>query len=208
MLDKEIQNTLDECMSYYTSEENLGFFHAAKKEFINLTGMINEEDDDFEHRVNSFHDWFLFHYELPEIKRITIKNFLLHNNKPRNVEKGILEAEYSIFEFLRDGKGESSFKNLLSGKEFSIREGMSKGTFVKGDIFLSHLIGARDDVFFSRGICLIPRSLKKTIAKEVEKNDLFNMRHAKNRFLFTLEKLKNKSKSYSHIPAEKIFVFN
>ena len=81
MLDKEIQSTLDECMSFYTSEENINIFHFAKKEFINLTGMINEEDDDYEHRVNSFHDWFLFHYELPEKKRVVIKDFLLNTRK-------------------------------------------------------------------------------------------------------------------------------
>lgn len=208
MLEKEIQNTLDECMSFYTSEENISIFHSAKKEFINLTGMINEEDDDYEHRVNSFHDWFLFHYELPDKKRVVIKDFLLHSEKPFEIEKSILDADYSLFEFLKDQNGSSSFKNLLTGEEFLVKEVSSKGTFIKGDVFLSHLLEVSGELFFSRGICLIPGNIKKTISKEVEKKDLLNLKSPKEDFLLRLEKLKNKSKSYSHLPAEKIFVFN
>ena len=208
MLDKEIQNTLDECMSFYTSEENINIFHSAKKEFINLTGMINEEDDDYEHRVNSFHDWFLFHYELPDKKRVVIKDFLLNREKPFEIEKSILDADYSLYEFLKDQSGSSFFKNLLNGDEFSVKEGATKGTFIKGDVFLSHLLEVNGELFFSRGICLIPGNIKKTISKEVERKDLLNLKSSKEDFLLRLEKLKNKSKSYSHLPAEKIFVFN
>jgi hypothetical protein len=208
MLDKEIQNTLDECMSHYTEGTELDIFHTAKQEFINLTGMINEEDDDYEHRVNSFHDWFIFHYEIPELKRVTIKEFLLRNPKSLEVEKSILNSEYSIFEFIKEEAGVSWFKNILTGKEFFVGEGLAKGTFIKGDIFLSHLLSSGEDVFFSRGICLIPQELKKVISKQVEKNDLLNLKDLKEKFLLKLEKLKNKSKHYSHLPAEKVFIFN
>ena len=58
MLDKEIQIALDSCIELYSLGDNLDIFHTAKKEYTALTGAFYEEDEDFEHRVNSFHDWF------------------------------------------------------------------------------------------------------------------------------------------------------
>ena len=41
----------------------------AQEEFVKKTGKFSEEEDDYELRVNSFHDYLLFHFEHPKIKR-------------------------------------------------------------------------------------------------------------------------------------------
>ena len=161
MLDKEIQIALDSCIELYSLGDNLDIFHTAKKEYMALTGTFNEEDEDFEHRVNSFHDWFLFHYELPQIKRRPIIEFLLRSNFNMDLEKTILNTNFSLFEFIKEEKGVSLFKNLLNSEEFEVMPDQSKGTFISGDVFISHVMLAESRYFFSRGVCLIPSELKK-----------------------------------------------
>ena len=208
MLDKEIQIALDSCIELYSLGDNLDIFHAAKKEYIALTGAFNEEDEDFEHRVNSFHDWFLFHYELPQIKRLPIIEFLLRSDYNMDLEKTILNTNFSLFEFIKEEKGVSLFKNLLTAEEFKVMPDQSKGTFISGDVFISHVMLAESLYFFSRGVCLIPSELKKSILLEIKKNNLGHVHSSKNKFLLNLQRLKTKSKNYSHLPAEKVFVFN
>ena len=208
MLDKEIQIALDSCIELYSLGDNLDIFHAAKKEYTTLTGTFNEEDEDFEHRVNSFHDWFLFHYELPQIKRRPIIEFLLRSDYNMDLENTILNTNFSLFEFIKEEKGVSLFRNLLTAEEFKVMPEQSKGTFISGDVFISHVMLAESLHFFSRGVCLIPSELKKSILLEVKKNNLVHEHSSKNKFLLNLQRLKTKSKNYSHLPAEKVFVFN
>ena len=208
MLDKEIQHALDSCIELYSRGENQHLFHTAKEEYTLLTGTFNEEDEDFEHRVNSFHDWFLFHYDLPEKKRKPVIEYLLRSSYNKDLESTILNSSFSLFEFIKEEDGISSFRNLLSNDEFKVFPEQSKGTFISGDVFISHVMIAESCYFFSRGVCLIPSELKKSIVSEVKKKNLHQEFYSKDKFLINLQRLKTKSKNYSHLPAEKVFVFN
>ena len=207
-MENDVLEILYACLRHYSKDDRKQSFHIAQNIYTTLTGIINEDDDEYNHRINSFHDWFLFHYEDPEKKRIVIKDFMMRNSFPYDLEKSILDFEYSLFEYLGKSKMGEKFLNVIGEKEFIVGPESSKGTFVKGDLFISHLLTIQSNKFFTPGLCIIPRELKSTIVSVAKKRSLEDKLALREQFLLDLERLKSKSKSYQHLPPEKVFVFN
>ena len=195
-MENEVLEILYSCLRHYSRGETKQQFHLAQNIYTTLTGLINEDDDEYHHRINSFHDWFLFHYQDPEKKRVIIKDFMMRGTFSYQLEESILNAEYSLFEYLGDTKKGSTFLNLFTGNNFIVGRKSSKGTFVKGDLFVSHLLEVEKTQFFTPGICIIPGELKQTIENVAKRRSLYQKVAAREQFLLDLERLKSKSKIF------------
>ena len=59
-----IQDEFDKILDFYTSEKYYEELKAAKEAFVNRTGKIDEESDEYESRMNSFNHWYIFDYDV------------------------------------------------------------------------------------------------------------------------------------------------
>lgn len=59
----EIFKELERALMQYTSGNHYDDLLKAKEIYFSLTGKINEDDEDYELRMNSFNEWYLFHYK-------------------------------------------------------------------------------------------------------------------------------------------------
>jgi hypothetical protein len=61
-LAKSIDNCTDEIITYFAKKDNGQFLAQAKTKYFNLTGNVDHDTQDFEHKMKSFTEWFVLHY--------------------------------------------------------------------------------------------------------------------------------------------------
>ena len=74
---KEIQIHLEKALDIYSGATFLPSLIEAKDTFFRVTGNLNEEDEDYESRMNSFNDWYLTNYTLSNVRRTPLKDYVL-----------------------------------------------------------------------------------------------------------------------------------
>lgn len=180
----------------------------AKKMYFSLTGQISEGDDEYEQRMNSFNDWYLFQFAHTNGK--TAVELYLDNNE---VEKDLTDVfknfKYSLFEYT--GKsllGGEKLKDLVSGEKVTLIKDMGKLPIVKGELFLGRIITTESGAVLLDGMNLIPVSVKKILQKEIKRLKKIGDDELEYQFLLQIESLKTKWLHYTHIAPEKIFVFD
>lgn len=228
----EIKQHLEQALMEYTTGERYEILLKAKEEYFALTGVIHEESDEFEHKMNCFNDWFLLHYTLPnngpdsdssteeEVEKNSrvssgdynnltiIKSYLLSKGIENDeIIKAFSNVNYSLFEFKKtNGKKQAVLKDILHDSNIVLSE-MQIGIIEK-DIFVGRTINVNGENYLLRGICVLPAETKSVCSKQSKLIRKLNNRSEEFSFLLNLEFLKTKWTRYSrHIEANKIFVF-
>ena len=58
-----IQEHIDKMLQKYTQGEYFDVLKNAKDTYMSLTGKMDEDQSEFESRMNCFNDWYLFQYK-------------------------------------------------------------------------------------------------------------------------------------------------
>ena len=207
---KEIQIHLEKALDIYSGATFLPSLIEAKDTFFRVTGNLNEEDEDYESRMNSFNDWYLTNYTLSNVRRTPLKDYVLKSEISEDVGHGLLNLEYSLYEFVGQ-KSEDLFifHDLMKKKKIQL-SGSEGGVpaILKGDLFTGRVVEAVNLNYFLPGICVLPKEIKgnlqdalKRVLKKGSTREIVG-------FLLKLEYLKTKSKRYGHLPLNKIFQFD
>lgn len=203
-----IQENLDRILVEYTKGHHLESLIEAKKEYFELTGTLTEEDDEYESRMNSFNDWYLFQYLSKRKTKTVIKDYLEKVSVEDDIAKSLLTLNHSLFEFSKVNIFKKIvIEDVLHGRKIILpKDGLTIG-IVKGDMFTGRLINYNGQFYLLKGVCIYPESVKNILRKESKKIRKLKDPNQELNFLLKLESLKTKSLRYGHIDMTKIFVF-
>lgn len=204
----DLQEHLDKILNTYSEGKFYDQVVEAKKKYFELTGLTNEEDDDYEVRMRSFNNWFIMHYPIKD-ELTPLSLYLSKNTINEELKESLENFRYSIFEFSgKNLSGKLVVRDLLSNEKLIFTETSSVIPVFKSDIFIGRLLRTGEDFYLMDGMCLLPKEAKSIIKKQVKKVRKLNQPENEKEFLLELENLKTKWQRFGHVDASRIFVFN
>ena len=199
-----------ELLSHYSRGIYLPLLLKAKKAFFDLTGQINEDDEDFEMRMSSFNDWYLTRFTCEELPSTILKDYLSKNMLIDPFIKDALESiHFSLFRYVKiSWRKQIVLKDLISKKSVNLSKNHKPINFVAKEIFSGRTITYQGEIYLLPGLCLFPNEALGPIEKQSKKVRKLNNETETYQFLLSLESLKTKYIRYGHIDPKKIFSFS
>lgn len=202
-----IESHIDKILSEYTQGERYELLKKAKEIYTELTGKLDEESDEYELRMNSFNDWYIFNYRRENGRRI-IDDYIFEHKIDDELAKSFHNVNHSLFSFAKTNmRGRIVLKDLLRGKKLLLGKDIRNFGLVQDDLFVGRVIEYQDENHLLRGVCPLPGNVLGALKKQAKKIRKLNSSEEEEKFLLELERLKTKSLNYGHIDASKIFVF-
>ncbi|MBT4790199.1 MAG: hypothetical protein HON90_01390 [Halobacteriovoraceae bacterium] len=202
-----VEEAIEKILLEFTREINYEDLKSAKAAFINKTGDIDEDAAEYESRMNSFNDWYLFNYQRANGTKI------IDNCDPKIVgDKDLLEsiqnAKYSIFLFQKTNfRKQIVIKDILHSEKFTLATENGTLSLFEGDLFIGRSVTCDNKTYLTHGLCTLPSEVLPALKKESKKIRKLNNSDEEEAFLLNLERLKTRSLQYGHIDAAKIFTF-
>jgi hypothetical protein len=202
-----IDGHIESILENFTEGEYYDLLIKAKDIYIDLTGKMDEEASEYESRMNTFNDWFIFNFRRDDNRRV-IDDYIQKFKINQDLSKSFHNINYSVFQFVKiNFRKQIVLKDILHNEKFTLRREDCLLALLEDDVFVGRLISHEDKNFLLKGVCTLPREALSNIKKEAKRVRKLNSDTEEEKFLLNLEKLKTKSLHYSHIDSEKIFLF-
>jgi len=203
---EELNNIFEKILTFYTQESYLSTLLDAKEKYFKVTGRLDEEDSEYENRLNCFHDWYISHFLLTSLEVPPVIDYF--NQESIDEENNIESITYSLFEFLGENfKKQFVLKDMLHGNKITFPKGYQMPSFVKSDLFIGRTVLFGSENYLMNGFCLLPKEARSILKKQAKKVFKLNDSKKENEFLLNVEALKERARCYSHLEAKKIFIF-
>jgi hypothetical protein len=206
------QPYLDQLIAFASTEERKPDLLAAKSDYFQRTGEVFEDDKQFEMRMASFLDSYLFDRKRPESGKTPAEEFL--EVRSGAVDPGELtafrsftETVHGLFEVRRIKPGTVRLREMFSGKDFDVTERRHTVGLEKGDILEARLIPFDGSLVFSAAFCFHPREAVKAIKKEVKRRKKELPEVPPVELTWEAAKRAMKAERYRQIAVEKIYDF-
>lgn len=198
--------TLEKILTEYTSGDNYETLRYARNEYFLLTGQINEDDEDYELRMNSFNDWYLFHFINPELKTTIISHYIKNNEVEDELKYSLSNPVYSLFESKGNGiTGGKVLRDFIHSKTYTFKKDTILPAIMKKDLFTGRILNYEGEPYLLSGICFLPKRIKPLIKDECAKIAGYKDPVQERSFLLRTEYLKTKWNRYGHLDARKVF---
>ena len=203
----KIEGHIDKIIDQYTQGDYYDLLVRAKDEFTTLTGKIDEETNEYESRMYTFNDWYIFNFRREDNRRI-IDDYIQNYDLESDLSKSLYNINFSLFQFVKiNYKKQIVLKDILHNEKFVLKKEECNLALLEDDLFIGRLVSLEDRNYLLKGVTTLPREVLTQLKKQAKKVRKLNSREAVEDFLMTLEKLKVKSLHYGHLNSEKIFVF-
>jgi hypothetical protein len=181
----------------------------AKSEYFQLTGTVNEDDEEYEARMNSFNDWYLFQYISPLTQTTIISEYIKKHQLTDQLIKSFTSVIFSLFEFQKKSfKNQIVLEDLIHHKKYVLPIGHEEMALIPKDFFSGRVITYEEEHYLLKGRCILPIDSKSICRKQSKKIHRMNNIQAETEFLLMLEAHKTKWGRYNHVSVDKIFVFD
>ena len=196
-----------------------------------LTGKIDEDHEEYELRMRSFNEWFLFESVSTKCGMPFMLQFLNSLEKPlpgpggERLGKAFRELQvnypevslekiknlfsnvcYSIFDCHKKTFGRHLvLKDLIMGKRYGILPENLPFDILSNEFFAGRIIDLGDEAFIFKGMRWLPPQIKPLVMKKVKKIRQLGNPSAEKKFVFKLELAKTKSIHFRHVNPVKIF---
>jgi|SRR5690606_16191686 len=202
-----VHNHLDKVLNLYTQGEFFSDLKEAKEKYFMLTGKLDEDKDEFESRMNSFNDWYIFQYKQKDGSKV-IEEYIRNNDLEEDLSQSFLNVNHSLFEFTKVSfRKQIVLHDILHDEKIVLKKEHPNISLVEGDIFTGRVIKYKNEYVLLRGICILPKTVKSALKKQSKKVRKMSSFEEELNFLLKLEALKTKCMHYAHIDPTKIFVF-
>lgn len=202
-----------ECFDILIEEFSTGEFYrelfTAKQEYFMESGVVSEDDPDFENQMDIFMGWYLFDRPLQEHDLSPVKLYYRRNRdtlEPKALEKfyALTETVHSIFEMLKQKGDTLILREYCTRKKFEINDERYNLGFSKGDVFEARLIPNGKQFCFAAGFCFHPRESIRFIDSQIKKIRYQDLEQ-RNQLLLKLNQMKMKHLRYPHIDVSHIY---
>lgn len=201
-----IQDEIEKILQCFANGKHLESLKKAKEIFFAKTGKIDEDSYEYESRMSSFNDWYLFQYQFSS-NHTVVQEYFANNFVDETLATAISNATYSLYLFHKiNFRKQIIIKDILHGTKHVLSKDNGNLSLVEDDIFVGRMIEYQEQSFLLNGLCTLPKEVLPILKKECRK-----IRKSKNieeeDFLLNLERLKTKSMQYKHIEPSQIFTF-
>ena len=196
-------------LDIYTQGPHYETLLEAKKEYFSITGQANDDDDDFEARMNSFNEWYVLQFISMRGTRTVISDYLINNPVDDFLAKSLSGVNYSLFEYVgKNFRGFDVLYDMLHDKKIALPKGESLPSIIKDDIFVGRVLTYENQNYLMRGLCVIPKDVRGILKKECKRVRKLKNPGEELKFLLKIESFKTKWIRYGHVDATKIFKFD
>lgn len=205
----QFESSYQKLIERFTRGEFKEELFAAKKEFFQNAGTLDEANANFNLRMSQFYDW----YFLDRPMRSYFKTPLAVSHEQRDLRLDpddftvidILKShQHSIYEFVKS-KGEVfQLKDLFTGKKVSVENSQTFFNFDEKEYFEARLVDIDGKNFFLKGFCFHPESAQKFILSQIKIFKANPDLQFKD-FLLRLNKMRYKFEQYRHVKIEMIY---
>jgi hypothetical protein len=206
------QPYLETLIAFATAEPRKADLLAAKADYFEHTGEIFEDDKQFEMRMASFLDWYLFDRRSPQTGRTPAQE--LYEDKQKTAPQDLVvafrtftETVHGLFEVRKVGKGKVRLREIASGKDYEVTERRQTAGLEKGDILEARLIPFGGLLLFSAAFTYHPRGANKAIVKEAKRRRKAAPQQPPQELVWDCAKRSLKVDRYRQIAVEKIYDF-
>ncbi|OFZ79723.1 MAG: hypothetical protein A2583_01440 [Bdellovibrionales bacterium RIFOXYD1_FULL_53_11] len=207
------QKYLEPVIEEFTTGDYYREVYNAKQEYFDKSGVVYEDDVEFEQRMCIFMDWYLFDRDLPGVDLPPIKYYFRKNkdafsNEELNIYRDFCNTAHSVFRlkrftWLRKGL---VVVDLFSNKMFTVTDLEVNRGFARGDIFEARIIPFKGVCEFSRGFCFHPVEMESFIMNEIKKVR-FQDKNRQTKLILQLAAMKLKHLRFQHIGIKHIYTF-
>ncbi len=202
-----VHDHLDKVLSLYTQGQFFADLKEAKDKYFSMTGKLDEDKDEFESRMNSFNDWYIFQYRQKDGSKV-IEEYIRNTQLEEELSQALLNVNHSLFEFNRTSfRKQIVLKDILHDEKIVLKKDHPTISLMEGDVFSGRIIKFKSESYLLRGVCTLPQGVKSILKKQSKKVRKLNSFDEELSFLLQLESLKTKAMHYSHIDPAKIFIF-
>ncbi|HZX41779.1 MAG TPA: hypothetical protein VFE93_08085 [Myxococcaceae bacterium] len=206
------QPYLDQLIAHASTEERKPDLLAAKVEYFQRTGEVFEDDKQFELRMASFLDYYLFDRKRPESGRTPAEESLEMRSAGGDAAelaafRAFTETVHGLFEVRKIKPGIVRLRELFNAKEFDVTERRHTVGLEKGDILEARLIPFDGALVFSAAFCFHPREAVKSIKKEVKRRKKVMPEAPPVQLTWEAAKRALKADRYRQIAVDKIYDF-
>jgi hypothetical protein len=203
-----VHDHLDKVLGLYTQGQFFAELKEAKDKYFSLTGKLDEDKDEFEPRMNSFNDWYVFQHRQKDGSKV-IEEYIRNNVLDEELSQAFLNVNHSLFEFNRSSfRKQIVLKDILHDEKIVLVKNHPNIGLMVGDLFTGRVVKFKGEYYLLRGVCTLPSSVKSILKKESKRVRKINSFDEELKFLLTLENYKTKSTHDSHIDPSKIFIFS
>jgi hypothetical protein len=203
-----VHDHLDKVLGLYTQGQFFADLKEAKDKYFSMTGKLDEDKDEFESRMNSFNDWYIFQYRQKDGSKV-IEEYIRNNNLDEELSQALLNVNHSLFEFNRTSfRKQIVLKDILHDEKIVLKKDHPTISLMEGDVFSGRVIKFKGESYLLRGVCILPQGVKSLLKKQSKKVRKLNSFDEELSFLLQLESMKTKAMHYSHIDPAKIFIFS
>lgn len=202
-----IVDHIDKIISTYTQDAYYSDMKKAIDFYVEKTGKMNEESEEYESRMNCFNDWFIFNYRLADNSKI-IDHYIVDNELDESLSKSFHNVNFSLFLFQKiNYRKQIVIYDILHNKKFTLAKDNETLALVEDDMFIGRVVEINGNNYLLNGICLLPRDVYSILKKQSKKIRKMNNQEEEEAFLLHLENMKTKSLQYGHLDPDKIFTF-
>lgn len=204
----KVQDHLQEILTTYSQGERYNEMKRAIDVFAKLTGKLDEDAENFEARMNSFNDWFVFNY-IKENNHTVVEDYIMESDISSNLVESLLGINYSLFLFSKVSfRKKIILKDILHDDKVSVSLDNSTIGLVENDLFVGRILTFDGEKYLLNGATTMPGDTLSILKKEAKKIRKLNSKEEEANFLIKLEEFKTKSLHYAHVDNSKIFTFS
>ena len=209
-----MQAKLEPVIQEFTTGEYYPEIFKAKQEFFERSGVVYEDDIEFEQRMNLFMDWYVFDRDLPGVDLPPIRYYIRQHASKFNADdqrdyENLSSSIHTLFLLKRFTflKKDLVVQDLFSRKKYLVIDPKLKMAFSRGDIFEGRIFPRDGKWDFATGFCFHPVEMRSFIFGEIKKIRFQDpARHLK--LILQLAQMKLKHQRFAHIDVKHIYGFN
>ena len=206
---EDIIKLIDSAIAYYTKKEFQSKFDKAQKQYFDLSGEITKEHEDFDERMKSFYEWFLFDFDKTIGRDSLILEYAKKNRATDEIILSLTDVHFSVYEYSGQSFfGKKKFKDFFERKIFALTAGHRDMAIIENDVFTARSFLVNGNITFLTTLVSIASDARKIIKKEAVKVRKMGSPSDENNFVLQVESLNRKLQVYRHVSVDKIFKFN
>jgi hypothetical protein len=208
-MDVGLKEHFEKALDIYTQGVHYDTLLEAKKEYFEITGQANDDDNDFEARMSSFIEWYVLQFISKRGTRTVISDYLIHNPVNDFLAKSLTSVNYSLFEYVgKNFRGYDVLFDMLHDKKIPLPKNGILPSIIKDDLFVGRTLSYEGKNNLMTGLCVIPKDVRSILKKECKKVRNLKNPNEELKFLLKIESFKTKWIRYGHVDATKIFKFS
>lgn len=204
-----LKEHFDKALGIYTTGVHYDTLLEAKKEYFEITGMANDDDDDFEARMNAFNEWYVLQFISKRGTRTVISDYLMNNPVSDDLARSLSGVNYSLIEYTgKSFRGNDILYDILHDAKIKLTKNVSLPSIIEADIFVGRILTYQNESHLMNGLCVIPKEVRAILKKECKRVRKLKNPNEELKFLLKIESFKTKWIRYGHVDATKIFKFD